>query len=88
MWRYFTKHKTRRYMDALPHLVHGYNRTYHRNIRRASAQVNAKNALEVSKILYCNQVNTKHPLLSKCVIAYGSAKQNKPSKNGIYPIGL
>jgi hypothetical protein len=34
-------------MDVLPGLVHGYNRTYHRSIRRAPAQVNAKNVLKV-----------------------------------------
>jgi hypothetical protein len=52
MWRYFTKHKARRYADALPDLVHGYNHTYHRSIRRAPAQVNAKNVLKVWKTLY------------------------------------
>ena len=52
MWRYFTKHKTRRYVDVLPDLVHGYNHTYHRSIRRALAQVNARNVLKVWKTLY------------------------------------
>jgi transposase InsO family protein len=47
MWRYFTKQKTRRYMDVLPDLVHSYNHTYHRSIRRAPAQVNATNVLKV-----------------------------------------
>jgi hypothetical protein len=50
MWRYFKKHKTWRYVDVLPDLVHGYNHTYHR--RRAPAQVNAKNVLKVWKTLY------------------------------------
>jgi transposase InsO family protein len=52
MWRYLTKHKTRRYVDVLPDLVHSYNHTYHRSIRRAPAQVNAKNILKVWKTLY------------------------------------
>jgi hypothetical protein len=52
MWQYFTKHKTRRYVDVLPDLVHGYNHTYHRSIRRAPAQVIAKNVLKVWKTLY------------------------------------
>jgi hypothetical protein len=52
IWRYFTKQKTRRYVDVLPDLVHSYNHTYHRSIRRAPAQVNAKNVLKVWKTLY------------------------------------
>ena len=52
MWRYFTKHKTRRYVDVLPDLVHNYNNTYHRSIQRAPAQVNARNVLKVWKTLY------------------------------------
>jgi hypothetical protein len=39
-------------VDVLPNLVHGYNHTYHRSIRRAPAQVNAKNVLNVWKTLY------------------------------------
>jgi transposase InsO family protein len=52
MWRYFTKRKTRRYVDVLPDLVHGYNHTYHRSIRRASAQVIATKIFKVWKTLY------------------------------------
>jgi hypothetical protein len=54
MWQ----HKTRRYVDVLPHLVHGYNHTYHCSIRRGFSQVNAKNVLKVWKTLY----ETRDPL--------------------------
>ncbi|XP_062608699.1 uncharacterized protein LOC134270493 [Saccostrea cucullata] len=30
MWRYFTRNKTRRYLEILPDLVYAYNHTYHR----------------------------------------------------------
>ena len=52
MWRYFTRRKTRRYLEVLPDLVYGYNHTYHRSIQRAPAQVHPKNVLKVWKTLY------------------------------------
>ncbi|XP_055997764.1 uncharacterized protein LOC130047190 [Ostrea edulis] len=55
MCRYFTRHKTRRYVDVLPDLVHGYNHAYHRSIQRAPAQVNPTNVLKVWKTLYGKQ---------------------------------
>lgn len=47
MWRYFTRHKTRRYVNILPNLVYAYNHSYHRSIKRDPAEVNASNDLEV-----------------------------------------
>ena len=32
VWRYFTKHNTRRYIECLPKLVKSYNNTFHRTI--------------------------------------------------------
>ena len=32
MWRYFTQHNTRRYVECLPKLVKSYNNTFHRTI--------------------------------------------------------
>ena len=32
MWRYFTHHNTRRYIECLPKLVESYNNTFHRTI--------------------------------------------------------
>lgn len=52
MWKYFTHHRTLRYVDVLPKLVHGYNHAYHRSIRRAPVSVNLKNEAQVSEILF------------------------------------
>ena len=62
MWRYFTRHKTRRYLDILPDLVYAYNHSYHRSIKRAPADVNASNVLQVWKTLY--QKNSSTPFFS------------------------
>ncbi|XP_061170748.1 uncharacterized protein LOC133180198 [Saccostrea echinata] len=58
MWRYFTRHKTRRYVDVLPDLVYAYNHSYHRSIKRAPAQVNASNVLKEWKTLYGKKSQT------------------------------
>ena len=52
MWRYFTRNKTRRYMDILPDLVYNYNHSFHRSIRRTPVEVNSSNVLPVWKTLY------------------------------------
>ena len=33
MWKYFTKHRTGKYIDILPQLIEKYNHTYHRSIK-------------------------------------------------------
>ena len=52
MFRYFTKHNTRRYIDILPALTESYNNTYHRSIKLAPSQVNRENQEEVWQRLY------------------------------------
>ncbi|XP_032235740.2 uncharacterized protein LOC116617271 [Nematostella vectensis] len=53
MWRYFTHHETRRYLDILPDLVTNYNHSYHRSIRKAPAEVvTPGDAQEVWATLY------------------------------------
>ena len=52
MWKYFTHHRTLRYVDILPNLVDGYNHAYHRSIKRAPVSVTIRNEPEVSEILY------------------------------------
>ncbi|XP_064598803.1 uncharacterized protein LOC135465490 [Liolophura sinensis] len=52
MYKYFTAHNTRRYLDALPALVRGYNQAYHRSIRRAPIDVTPQNQKEVRQVLY------------------------------------
>lgn len=65
MWRYFTRHKTRRYVNILPDLVYAYNHSYHRSIKRAPAEVNASNDLEVWKTLYKKKTSLKSPKFKK-----------------------
>ena len=52
MWRYFTKHETLRYVEALPDFVHSYNNAYHRSIGRTPASVDATNQEAVWQRLY------------------------------------
>ena len=52
MWKYFTHHRTLRYVDILPKLVHGYNHAYHRSIKCAPVSVTLKNEPQVSENLY------------------------------------
>lgn len=62
MWRYLTSNKTRRYLDILPDLVFANNHSYHRRIKRAPADVNTSNVLQVLKNLY----KKNHPQFVIC----------------------
>ncbi len=59
MWRWFTHKETRRYIDVLPKLMHNYNHSYHRSIRRAPAEVTLRNAQDVWHVLYKTQKKTQ-----------------------------
>ncbi|KAG8229450.1 hypothetical protein J437_LFUL005555 [Ladona fulva] len=52
MWRFFTENNTRRYIEILPKLLHGYNHAYHSSIKITPADVNEKNVYQVWKNLY------------------------------------
>ena len=39
MFRYFTAHNTLRWLDVLPHLIHNYNKSFHRSIGMAPLSV-------------------------------------------------
>jgi len=52
MFRYFTYGNTRRYVGALPDLLHSYNNTYHRSISMTPAEVNVDNEDFVRARLY------------------------------------
>ena len=43
MFKYFTKHNTRKYIDILPDLVQRYNNSYHRSIKMRPVNVNKRN---------------------------------------------
>ena len=61
MWKYFTHHRTLRYEDILPKLVHSYNHAYHRSIKCAHVSVTLNNEPQVSGNLYgkSNSKNVK-----------------------------
>lgn len=52
MWRYFTKHNTHSYLPIIQHLVHAYNHSYHRSIKRTPSSVTATNQEQVWRTLY------------------------------------
>ena len=63
MWKYFTYHQTRKYIDVLQNFVDGYNTTYHRSIKRSPISVNETNEIEVTQALYGNK-QAKQPKLN------------------------
>jgi len=52
MYRYFTAKNTHRYVDVLPDLVYSYNRSYHRSIQMAPADVTPDNEDAIRAELY------------------------------------
>ena len=60
MFKYFTAQSTRRYIDVLPDLVHGYNNTVHRSIKMAPANVTKKDQSRLRQILYSTKVEIKN----------------------------
>lgn len=52
MWRYFTHHRTYRYVDILQKLVDSYNRSYHSSLKMAPSRVTFKNQKQIFRILY------------------------------------
>ncbi|CAB0042874.1 unnamed protein product [Trichogramma brassicae] len=51
IWRYFTHHRTRRFLDVLPKIVQAYNNTVHSSIKMTPASVNLNNAALARKNL-------------------------------------
>lgn len=52
MWRYFTAQNTRHYLELLPNLLEGYNRSYHTSIKMTPAEVRPENTDQVFRNLY------------------------------------
>ena len=74
MFKYFTAQNTRRYIDVLPDLVHGYNHTVHRSIKMAPANVTKKDQLRLRKILYSKKV-VKKTINTVLVTLFESVRQ-------------
>lgn len=54
MWKYFTRHNTKKYIDILPNLVSSYNNSKHSIIGIPPSQVNEKNEKKIWQNLYQN----------------------------------
>ena len=63
MWRYFTKHQTLRYIEALPGFMRSYNKTYHRTIRMAPTSVDASNQETVWQRIHGGDAGRSKPKL-------------------------
>ncbi|KAG8227455.1 hypothetical protein J437_LFUL015841 [Ladona fulva] len=55
MRRYFTENNTRRYIEILPKLLHGYNHAYHSSIKMSPIDVNEKNVYQEKFIWHCER---------------------------------
>ena len=64
MWRYFTSKNTKKYIDVLKDLVHSYNHSYHRSIKRTPASVSYENQEKVWLTLYADGSRIEAPKLS------------------------
>ena len=52
LWRYFTHANNARYLEVLPNVVHSYNTSWHRSIKRRPVDVKIENQEEVWQTLY------------------------------------
>jgi hypothetical protein len=83
MWKYFTQHNTRRYVDILDDLLHSYNHTYHRSIKMAPVNVNQKNQHQVWNNLYGDSKYVEPKLKEGDTVRISKAK--KQFKKGYLP---
>lgn len=54
LWKHMEAKQTRRYLDALPSLVWGYNHAWHSSIKRRPVDVNPQNEGKVWETLYAS----------------------------------
>ena len=59
LFKYFTKTNSRKYLKVLQPLVHSYNNTWHRSIKRSPASVNENNAGDVWRTLYLDNNDSR-----------------------------
>ena len=55
IWKYFTRNKTKRYIDILPDLVKSINNSFHRTIKTTPASVDKSNQSEIWETLYASK---------------------------------
>ena len=74
-----------RYIEVLPKLVHAYNRSYHRSIKRSPAEVNPNNQEDVWQILYGHLVKKQKPTSLKPGDRVRISKNRRVFKKGYLP---
>lgn len=86
LWRYFTRKNTLRFVEVLPRLVHAYNRSFHRSIKRTPAEVNTDNQEDVWQTLYGQPLNqTRVTKLLKVGDRVRISKARRRFKKGYLP---
>ena len=84
LYRYFTVQNTLTFVPILQELVRGYNRSYHRSIKRAPDQVTLANSDDVWESLYGKKGKVKRPSL-KVGDRVRLNKKFRPFKKGYLP---
>lgn len=85
LWRYFTKKNTLRYLEPLPRFVRAYNRSYHRSIKTAPAEVDSFNQEDVWQNLYGHPKKEKLRKLFKMGDRVRISKARRHFKKGYLP---
>ena len=67
IWKLFTSRNNRKWLEALPKIVHAYNHSTHRIIKMRPADVNEENAMVVWRRLYAKDKRYKNTLKSNLV---------------------
>ena len=62
IWKLFTSRNNRKWLEALPQIVHAYNHAKHRIIKMKPADVNKENAMVVWERLYGKDKRNKNTL--------------------------
>ena len=84
IWRYFTRHKTLRYVSVLPAMVSSYNGSHHRSIGMAPNRVNLENQEIVWLRLYAPKTRRKEKSL-KAGDCVRISKSRRAFKKGYLP---
>src|SRR3981189_1258511 len=86
IWRFFTQNNTRRWLEVLPKLIAGYNKSYHRSIDTTPNKVNEETEME----LWLIKEPSKGGECPRCKLAIPCvlARPKMFLRRVIYPTGL
>lgn len=86
IYRYLTQNHTKRYLDTLDDIVHGYNASKHRSIGMAPDQVNQANESEVRHRLYPGKVKPSNKFPFQVGDTVRLAKERTSFQKGYHPM--